>query len=98
MKIAFEENAFESFMSLAFDENGKANFPTRICFGSKPEWATMPINNLPANTLKVRRKIRYCECARAYVKTTTEVQEWYLSPNGDGKTLNLVMMQGSNVR
>ena len=68
----------------------------RICWGANPEWSTLPILNLPPDTLKVRRRIRNRDAARAFVKTQTEVQEWILAPAGAG--LNLEIRQGINAR
>ena len=66
-----------------------------ICFGANPEWATLPIHNLPSDTIRVRRKIRFGRIARVFVKTPGEVQEWLLAIDGDG--LKLVFRQGMNV-
>lgn len=71
----------------------------RICAGADPRWASLPISNLPAGALKVRRRIRYNDWARAYVKTATELQEWTLAPNGkftDCESVRLAHLQGDN--
>ena len=56
--------------------------PEHVCFGSKPEFLTLPIINLPPDTTAVRRKVKEKEIAKAYVKTTTTFQEWYLAWSG----------------
>jgi hypothetical protein len=71
----------------------------RICWGSDPRWATLPISNLPLDCIKVRRRIRLGDVARAYVKTATSVQHWCLAPVGDYETcaaLRLDYFQGEN--
>ena len=68
----------------------------RLCFGIKPEWLSMKINNLPPDTLKVRCRFRHMDIAKAFVKTTNGVTEYILAPDGDG--LRLETMFGSNTR
>jgi hypothetical protein len=58
-----------------------------ICWGARPEWVTLPIVNLPVDTMKVRRRIRSFSVAKAYVKTMTGVQEWSLAPCDGGLRL-----------
>jgi hypothetical protein len=69
----------------------------KICFGSKPELATLPITNLPSDTIKVRRRIRNDQYAVAFVKTKTTVEKWMLAPDGDA-ALKLLINQGINAR
>ena len=69
----------------------------RVCFGCKPEYATMPITNLPTGTIKVRRRIRNDRAVTAFVKTETTVEKWILSPDGDN-ALKLTLNQGINAR
>ncbi len=68
-----------------------------VCIGCKPEFATLPINNLPADTIAVRRRIRNDCAAVAFVKTKTTVEKWILSPDHKGG-LYLSINQGINRR
>ena len=65
-----------------------------VCFGVRPEYSTLPIVNLPPDTIKVRRRIRNTAPAMAYVKTPTEIQKWVLAPDTAG--LKLAILQGVN--
>lgn len=71
-----------------------------ICHGADLRWSSLPIINLPPNTIKVRRRIRNDRFASVFVKTKTEVQHWRLCPVGDkfnGVTeLYLDLLQGVN--
>jgi hypothetical protein len=67
----------------------------RVCIGCKPEYATMPITNLPVGTIKVRRKIRNDRAAVAFVKTENTVEKWILVPDGD-TALKIDLQQGIN--
>ena len=69
----------------------------RICLGANPKWTTLPISNLPPQTIKVRRRIRNDSAAVAYVKTETEVQRWILAPDGEA-AVKLEILQGINSR
>ena len=68
-----------------------------VCVGALREWAELPISNLPPDTIKVRRRIRNNRAARAFVKTSTEVQHWILAPDGDN-AVKLMFQQGMNTR
>lgn len=72
----------------------------RVLYGVNPEWEKMPIANLPENTIKVRRRFRQKDFAKAYIKTQTSIQEWILGPE-DGCNrltgpLKLVVLNGIN--
>ena len=69
---------------------------TLLCHGCKPEYATMPITNLPAGTIKVRRRFRNDREAEAFVKTERTIQKWFLEPDGNG-ALRLSLLRGVNV-
>lgn len=74
---------------------------TPVCWGADPRWSTLPIVNLPPDVIKVRRRIRNTNFAKAFVKTSTEVQHWVLLPVGtvkDCTELKLGIRQGMNVR
>lgn len=69
----------------------------RVCIGCKPEYATMPITNLPPGTIKVRRRIRNDRAMAVFVKTETTVEKWIVSPDGEN-ALKLNINQGINAR
>ncbi len=66
-----------------------------VCFGCVDSFATLPISNLPPDTVKVRRRIRNDRVAVAFVKTRFSVQRWILGPDGNG-ALKLLFIQGEN--
>lgn len=73
----------------------------QVCWGADPRWASLPISNVPEGAIKVRRRIRNKDVARAYVKTASELQEWILAPDGTFKecaTIRLAYRQGINAR
>ena len=68
-----------------------------ILFGVKPECAAAPITNLPADTVKVRRRFRHNSFGKAFVKTSTGIQEWILWADGENG-LRLGILLGVNAR
>jgi len=68
-----------------------------ILIGVKPEWAAAPITNLPPDTVKVRRRFRRNSFGKAFVKTSTGIQEWVLLADGDDG-LRLGVLRGVNAR
>jgi hypothetical protein len=69
------------------------------CWGADEKWSTLPITNLPEGTLKVRRQIRSNNFAKAFVTSSSEIQEWALSPNDsieNCKSLRLGICLGIN--
>ena len=70
---------------------------TQICWGLKPEWLTLPITNLPPDTISVKRKMRGEKAVEAFVKTPDTVQRWTLAPDGDSG-VKLLYFHGCNHR
>lgn len=70
--------------------------------GYRPEWETMPIRNLPADTVKFWRRIRKDARMVVYVRTEKAVRRYSVGPAGGvftGATaLELVDVLGANVR
>lgn len=66
----------------------------RACWGSKPEFSALPINNVPVGAVSVRRRVRHESYAKAFVKFPNRIEEWILSPDGDGLTLKV--LRGTN--
>jgi len=77
--------------------SASGQYGIRIAFGTRPEYATMPITNLPPGTIKVRRRLRNTSAAVAFVKTATTVEKWVLAPDGENE-LKLQILQGINAR
>ena len=73
-----------------------------VCRGVRPEWATMPIRNLPHDTLSVRRRMRAREVMTVTMKTAHAFTCYALGPAGGSHAtateLELVRLLGSNVR
>ena len=69
---------------------------SQICWGIKPEWATMPIQNIPSNAQIVRRRFRKMGAASAFLRTKQGLEEWVLGLNGDG--LILLCLIGLNAK
>jgi hypothetical protein len=70
-----------------------------VCVGCDPRWARLPISNVPIDAIKVRRRIRQNDIAKAYIKTATELQEWVLAPDGKSAecvTIRLAYLQSIN--
>ncbi len=67
-----------------------------ICFGCEFAWANRPITNLPAGTLKVRRRIRALQPAKAYVKTASAVTCYHLVKDGENSLKLLLHANGIN--
>lgn len=57
----------------------------QVCWGAKEEWLTLPIANLPPDTLKVKRRVRSRSYAVAFVSTRDRTEQYYLCPKDDGK-------------
>jgi hypothetical protein len=68
----------------------------RVAFGWRPDWIDCPISNLPADTLRVWRRIRAGEIARAFVRRPGAVEKWMLAPDGE-RSLKLLILEGVNV-
>lgn len=67
-------------------------------FGCDPKFAELPISNLPANAIKVRRRIRAHKMAEVYVKTADgSITAYYAGPDGPG-ALKLLWPMGVNKR
>lgn len=54
-----------------------------ICFGMDPRWATLPITNLPVDTIRVRRCLRAQREAVAFVLQPGRLTKWMLEPDED---------------
>jgi hypothetical protein len=71
-----------------------------VCWGAQQRWADLPISNLPANAIKVRRRIRNNAPVKAFVKTAdNEIHQFILVPDGtisECKALKLALRQGIN--
>lgn len=68
---------------------------TTICWGVKPEWARLPVVNLPTDAVKVRLRFRMKDAGQAFVKLADgTVQRWRLGlvPGG----LELAHILGAN--
>ena len=71
-----------------------------VCYGAQERWATLPIANLPPDTLKVRRRIRGTELMRVFVKTPRGVTAHIAKPDGtltDCKAIVLYEAYGMNI-
>lgn len=62
-----------------------------IAYGVMPEYAYRPINNLPPDTVSVRRRLRANKPAIAFVKTKTSVERWAMAPDGDCMKLQILL-------
>ena len=69
---------------------------TLICWGLKAAWLEMPIANLPADTVKVRRRFRKGMPVTAFVKTPNRITRWVLGPNGKSSSLKLCVLLDVN--
>ena len=65
-----------------------------VCWGANDDWVRLPIVNLPEDTIKIRRRIRSKSVARAFVKTSTGLEDWILAPCESG--LKLFYLVGAN--
>lgn len=69
---------------------------TSVLYGIAPHFIDAPIVNLPANTVKVRRRIRAHEMAQVFVKTDDgAVTRYYAGPDGPN-ALRLLWPMGVN--
>ncbi len=68
-----------------------------VCFGVKPEFACLPIANLPDDTISVKRKFRPKMAALAYIRRPHSVEEWVLAPDGNA-ALKLSFVRKINQR
>lgn len=74
-----------------------------VCYGIKREFQTLPIVNLPDDTLKVRRRMRVGKPMQVFVKTKRGTECHVAGPTG-GKfegmleSLELIGLYGFNVR
>lgn len=69
----------------------------KVTFGCDQKFATLPISNLPAGAVKVRRRIRAHEMAQVFVKTADgAVTRYYAGPDGT-EALRLLWPMGVNV-
>lgn len=66
-----------------------------FCWGTKPEWATLPIVNLPADAVKVRRRFRNSDFGCAFIKRASGALEHWMLKQVEGG-LELKYLQGSN--
>lgn len=60
---------------------GTTYYGEYFCFGVDERWLKLPISNLPENTVKVRLRFRNDQFAKAYIKTTTDIQQWFIVPS-----------------
>lgn len=70
---------------------------TPICWDAQAKWLDLPISNLPADALKVRRRIRAGMPAVAYVRTRDRTAAWMLYPDGEN-AVRLGHVMGANSR
>lgn len=73
----------------------KAIVSTKLVFGCKPELLMLPISNLPAETLKVRVRMRQGEAAVAYVKLPRSISRWLLADDGGSLRLHQLLAYNS---
>ena len=66
--------------------------------GVDPRMMTLPIVNLPPDTVRVKRRMRNNDFARAFVKTKTGIREFYLVFAEKKTALALAHERGANVR
>jgi hypothetical protein len=62
----------------------------RVCWGANRKWLELPITNLPPYTIRVRRRVRDLEVARAFVRLQDAVEEWCLCPDGEAVKLGIL--------
>jgi len=78
-----------------------------VCWGNDPRWATLPIINLPADAIKVRRRIRFDHVAKCFIKRENgALEEYILQPvssdpcgepsHGATFALRIGLFQGAN--
>ena len=65
-----------------------------VAWGCDKKWLSAPIVNLPADTIKVRRKLHTNWVAVAFVKTPNAITKYILGTEGDG--LKLLYPSGVN--
>ena len=69
-----------------------------VVFGVADDFYKLPILNLPADTVRVKRVLRTDDFARALVRVRGGIRSFYLARDESGVGLKLVYEQAGNVR